>query len=49
MKIEFEYSDIKKLKLEYLVGHPVPDCYGYKLEIAPLFGSELLSLNDYLD
>lgn len=49
VRIEFDYADIKKLKLEYLVGHPVPDCYGIKIELTPSFGSELLTLNDYLD
>ena len=49
IEIHFEYSDIKKLRLEYLVGHPVPDCYGYKIEITPFFSSELLNLNQYLD
>lgn len=45
----FEYIDIKKSKLEYLVGHPVPDCYGFKFEVTPGFGKEMLDLKDYLD
>ena len=49
VRIEFDYADVKKLKLEYLLGHPVPDCFGFKLDIVPRFGSELLTLNDYLD
>ncbi len=47
--IEFDYADIRKQKLEYLVGHPVLDCYGFKLEIVPKFESEILTLNDFLD
>ena len=47
--IEFDYADIRKQKLEYLVGHPVPDCYGFKLKIVPKFESEILTLNDFLD
>lgn len=39
MNIEFEYNDIKKLKLEYLIGHPVPDCYGYRIVVKPQFGT----------
>lgn len=35
--------------MEYLVGHPAPECYGFKLEIIPQFGSELLTLNSFLD
>jgi hypothetical protein len=49
LEVVFEYSDLKKLKLEYLVGHPVPECWGIKLEIVPGFGKDLLNLNEYLD
>ena len=49
LELIFEYTDIKKHKLEYLVGHPAPDCYGFKFEIKPIFEKELLGLNEYLD
>ena len=49
IEIQFDYADIKKLKLEYLVGHPAPECFGFKLEIKPSFGSELLTLNNFMD
>lgn len=49
IEIHFDYADIKKMKLEYLIGHPAPECYGFKLEIKPSFGSELLTLNSFLD
>jgi hypothetical protein len=49
IEIQFDYADLKKLKLEYLIGHPVPECYGFKLEITPSFGSEILNLTSFLD
>jgi hypothetical protein len=49
LEVQFDYADIKKLKLEYLIGHPVPECYGFKLEITPCFGSEILTLSSFLD
>lgn len=49
IEIQFDYAEIKKLKLEYLVGHPAPECWGFKLEIKPSYGSELLTLNSFLD
>lgn len=45
----FDYIDIKKQKLEYLVGHPVPECYGYFFSIVPNFNKDLLDLKEYLD
>ena len=38
IEVVFEYTDIKKNKLEYLLGNPVLDCNGYKLDIVPSFG-----------
>lgn len=49
IEVQYEYSDLKKLKLEYLVGHPAPECWGFKIEVKPSFGSELLTLNAFLD
>jgi hypothetical protein len=49
IEILFDYADVKKLKLEYLIGHPAPEAYGFKIEITPSFGSELLTLNNFLD
>jgi hypothetical protein len=49
IEVQFEYADIKKLKLEYLIGHPAPECWGLKIEVKPSFGSELLTLNSFLD
>jgi|LauGreDrversion4_2_1035121.scaffolds.fasta_scaffold3283375_2 hypothetical protein len=49
IEIQFEYADLKKQKLDYLIGHPAPECYGFKIEITPSFGSELLTLNNFLD
>jgi hypothetical protein len=49
IEIQFDYADIKKMKLEYLVGHPAPECWGFKIEVQPSFGSELLTLNSFLD
>ena len=49
IEVQFDYADVKKQKLEYLIGHPAPECYGFKLEIVPQFGSELLTLNNFLD
>jgi hypothetical protein len=49
IEIQFDYADLKKLKLEYLIGHPVPECYGFKLELTPSFGSEILNLTSFLD
>lgn len=48
IEIQFDYADLKKLKLEYLIGHPVPECFGFKLEITPEFGSEILNLTSFL-
>lgn len=49
IEVQFDYGDIKKLKLDYLIGHPAPECYGFKIEIKPSFGSELLTLNSFMD
>ena len=49
LDVIFEYTDIKKNKLEYLLGNPALDCYGYRLDIVPNFGKSLLNLNEYLD
>ncbi len=32
-----------------MIGHPAAECYGFKLEIVPVFGSEILTLNSFLD
>ncbi len=33
IEVQFDYADVKKMKLEYLIGHPAPECWGFKLEI----------------
>jgi hypothetical protein len=49
IEIVFEYSDIKKQNLGYLIGNMAEGIYGYKIDIVPKFGKELLGLKEYLD